>query len=266
MGEITFSARQLTGMELREIIFAGFTFESIASGRIPFLPAETGFDMVLSDQGIAFAEADTRTKNVNYDVEVEGILGRAATQNFIKPPVVQKPTPLATVAFAKGTVMNKQGVRCKTDEIPTCNIVTGVNETFARDIITGHGYYDLLPASVRNGGAAKSRFSLDNDEPGQHISYDNNGSFPEWCGSSVSFSVWLRMDSGMSYLINRYQDRTKVWTDHHWKLYVEKARMTFISQNPSTGAQDGIQYGEVPAHLEWQFGDMQAFISRFSMH
>ena len=205
------------------------------------------------------SEVKTRTAIVNYDVEVEGILGRTATQNFIKPATIVSPTPLATAPFATGTVMNPQGTRCKVDEIPTCNIVTGVNETFARDSITGHSYYDLLPASVRNGGGAKSRFSLDNDDPGQHISYDNNGSFPEWCGSSVSFSIWVRMDSGMSYIINRYQDRTKVWTDHHWKLYVEKGRMTLYSQNPSTGAQDGTQYGEVPAHLEWQFGDMQAF-------
>ena len=42
-------------MELREIIFAGFTFESIATGRIPFVPMETGFDKVLSNQGISFA-------------------------------------------------------------------------------------------------------------------------------------------------------------------------------------------------------------------
>ena len=198
-------------------------------------------DKVLSRQGISFASVNSQGSRVAYDVEVDGVLGRAATQNFIKPPVRITPIPLAVTAAALNSVMNPQGSRCLANEIPTCNIIKGVNDTFALDALTGHKYFDLLPPSVRSGAAAKARFSLDNDEPGQHISYDNNGSFPEFCGGSASFSVWVRMDSEMSYLINRYQDRTKVWTDHHWKLYVEKGRMTLYSQNPETGAQDGTQ-------------------------
>jgi len=54
MGEITFLARQLTETELREIIFAGHTFESIAAGRIPYVPKETGFDKAFHSQKSSF--------------------------------------------------------------------------------------------------------------------------------------------------------------------------------------------------------------------
>ena len=111
MGEISFTARQVSETELREIMFAGFTFEAISSGRMPFVPAETGFDKVLSDQGISFASTKTQTSGLNYDLEVEGILIRAATQNFITPLVVPTLTPIAVSPQPVGTVMNLQGTR-----------------------------------------------------------------------------------------------------------------------------------------------------------
>ena len=57
-------------------------------------------DKVLSRQGISFASVNSQGSRVAYDVEVDGVLGRAATQNFIKPPVRITPIPLAVTAAA----------------------------------------------------------------------------------------------------------------------------------------------------------------------
>ena len=60
LGEVTFFPRQISEVEMQEISRQGFTFESLAAGKLPFQPPEnTPFDTANAVQAKQFAQAKT---------------------------------------------------------------------------------------------------------------------------------------------------------------------------------------------------------------
>ena len=84
---------------------------------------------------------------------------------------------------------------------------TGVaQEVPGRTDIGGRTYYEMMPPSVRNGGAHDERLYVKWAEPGGHVMY-NSTTFPSFCGGSVTFMLWLRSDRPLhpGYLIRKYE-------------------------------------------------------------
>lgn len=72
-----------------------------------------------------------------------------------------------------------------------------MTQTLTTDPYTGKPYYELVPASARNGAAAQDRLSVPLVPRQEMLQYDTE-SFPTWVGQSASFSVWLRPSSQVS--------------------------------------------------------------------
>ena len=60
LGEITYYARRLQQAEMQETLFAGFTLESVAQGRQPYLPDQNSADEILQGTAQRFRSAEAR--------------------------------------------------------------------------------------------------------------------------------------------------------------------------------------------------------------
>jgi hypothetical protein len=65
LGEITFFARALTVVEMKEIMYTGFTLQAVSTGKLPFVPEQTPFDTMAATQsqvrGNPFAQSAWKT-------------------------------------------------------------------------------------------------------------------------------------------------------------------------------------------------------------
>ena len=57
LGEITFYPHKITQTQMQEILYAGYTFEEIAEGKVPYLPPKETSDFVATKHDKSFAEA-----------------------------------------------------------------------------------------------------------------------------------------------------------------------------------------------------------------
>ena len=87
LGEITFFPRQISVVEMQEISQQGFTFESLAAGRLPFQPEKSAFDTANAVQDIEFAEAKVERKVIMQKVHLESVFTRMETNAVSNPPI-----------------------------------------------------------------------------------------------------------------------------------------------------------------------------------
>ena len=81
LGAITFFPRQLTQLEMEEIMFLGHTSEAVASGRIAFEPEKTTLDEIGAKQTTAFERARGDRSEAASILAVESALTRLIVQS-----------------------------------------------------------------------------------------------------------------------------------------------------------------------------------------
>ncbi len=131
-----------------------------------------------------FAQADQASRDLTRLVEHEAALTRGTND-----------LPLAPAVYPRAGIPN--AMPCQSGEC--ANIITGVNETWQVDPVTGRGYYNLLPPSLMGSLPPDSRVQV----PPEQIHRYDPMSFPSFVGKpGFSVSAWAR-NSGTttSYLI-----------------------------------------------------------------
>lgn len=83
LGEITFYPHKITQIQMQEILYAGFTFEAIAEGKVPYTPQQEMSDIVATKNDQSFSDAQAERAAVAK--EVSFVLRPSATPH-LKPP------------------------------------------------------------------------------------------------------------------------------------------------------------------------------------
>lgn len=83
LGEITFYPHKITQTQMQEILYAGFTFEAIAEGKVPYTPQQEMSDIVATKNDQSFSDAQEERAAVAK--EVSFVLRTSATSH-LKPP------------------------------------------------------------------------------------------------------------------------------------------------------------------------------------
>jgi hypothetical protein len=81
LGAITFFPRQLTMLEMEEIMFLGHTSDAVASGRVAFEPEKSTFDEIGAKQSTAFELARGDRSEAASALAVESALTRLIVQS-----------------------------------------------------------------------------------------------------------------------------------------------------------------------------------------
>lgn len=205
MAEVTFYARELSQTEIEEIFFAGFTFEAIAAGKVPFAPKETEFDRLLGAQD----EAVSTLLSSNDYALGQAVLGRVLTQALIKELQETPTSPSLPIAVAPDAGCAR--------EWPPCQSMRGVNDTLTLDTFTGKEYYNLIPPEARSGGGPQDRYVGPPPVRPLMLQYDAP-TFPTWAGQSVTFSVWVK-PTFLGSLLSKSSNANQV--EMCWSLLVD---------------------------------------------
>jgi len=200
LGEITFFPRQLSVMEMGEIITSGFTFESLAAGKEAFKPVKTQFDVSTARQTEAFAVAQGERSLAGMRIQVENAFNRLVTANF-GLQAVPEPTPKIIVPARQPScpVVPIFG------DATSCHIMGGFNATTDAATTGNTSFLPMLEPAYRNNLGGKDRIWLDHNSKKQYLRYDAQ-QWPSFCGTSATFSMWIEnWDCGArSTLIARY--------------------------------------------------------------
>jgi hypothetical protein len=204
LGEITFFPRQISVVEMQEISQQGFTFESLAAGRLPFQPEKSAFDTANAVQDIEFAEAKVERKVIMQKVHLESVFTRMETNAVSNPPINAYQDLSQRAHITVPPVPN-----CKTLKIfgstTSCHIRKGLAANETSPSTADKKYMNLVPAVYRPAGlGGKDRLLLDHNKVKEYLSYDSE-EFPSFCQKSATFSMWIEnWDTGArSALISR---------------------------------------------------------------
>lgn len=80
LGEIVFFPRELSVAEMKELMFFGHSFASIAAGQIAFQPERTELDAFGATQATAFASAQGERAAAASTLAVESAISRLTTE------------------------------------------------------------------------------------------------------------------------------------------------------------------------------------------
>ena len=196
LGDIIFYPRRLQEMDMKEIIFAGFTLEAIAQGKIPMAPSIQPTDLMMSRSDSKFAEAADGRALAARQLEIEASLSRAAIDLAVNSANLTED--------ARISVQSKDG--CSVIPVfgnsTSCRIIESWDPA-ETDPVTRQAFYNLLPSSVRPPNAgARDRLVYDHTRPNDYLRYSPEA-WPSFCGQSASFSLWLETAT-RGALVSRY--------------------------------------------------------------
>jgi len=198
IGDITFHAMAFDKDQLYEIMYNGNLLANIASGKGINAPSMTPFDRLNTESTTTLANHQNDREALRETLMIDNVLTWAATDQ----PQARTPAPPANTSATPLTNCSRTW--------PTCNVISGVNETLTADaLLTNHQYYRLLPERPDGSG---TRVTL---VPGEWVHYDVP-SFPRWRGTSVTFTAWVRTQSS-GYLIAKSPSKDaspRCWTFH----------------------------------------------------
>jgi len=204
LGEITFFPRQISVVEMQEISRQGFTFESLASGKLPFQPVHSPFDTANAVQAKQFDQARTEREIITQKMHLEHVFTRMETNAVAHPQIDAYQDLSQRARITVPAVPN-----CKTVPIfgigTSCHIIKGMATETSPE--TGDKeYMNMVPPAYRPAGqGGRDQLLLDHNKPKQYLSYDSV-QFPHFCGKSATFSMWIENwdDGARSTLISRY--------------------------------------------------------------
>jgi len=237
LGEITFFPRQISVVEMQEISRQGFTFESLASGKLPFQPVHSPFDTANAVQAKQFDQARTEREIITQKMHLEHVFTRMETNAVAHPQIDAYQDLSQRARITVPAVPN-----CKTVPIfgigTSCHIIKGMATETSPE--TGDKeYMNMVPPAYRPAGqGGRDQLLLDHNKPKQYLSYDSV-QFPHFCGKSATFSMWIENwdDGARSTLISRYVNGTNKRNKGAWFYQIDA--------DPSGGTTCCI--GQIPA-------------------
>jgi hypothetical protein len=185
LGEITFYPHRLGQIDMREVLYAGYSLESIAEGKRPYVPAQEMVDTIIAQTSTSFADATGDRANSADQLQVENTLSRAAITLAVDPATVTVDPYISVAKKASCTQ-----IPCFGNDT-SCRLIDDWTGAIETDTLNGKHYYNLLPPSARpSGSGSKDRMTIDNLKPNEYLRYDADA-WPSFCGQSATFSVWL---------------------------------------------------------------------------
>jgi len=207
LGEVTFFARALNQEEMEEIMFAGFTFQSISVGKSIYTPERTRFDRANSKSTQAFSEAQGERSIIRQDTQVDGTLTRQITE-LIVSPTSNELLPNIVVPSLEGCP------RITTFGASTSCHIMNLTEDDAQPDPTLSGeakYFPFIKQKyMADGRRLRDPSYLGIQPEKEFLRYDSQ-QFPSWCRMSATFSIWFENWGSGGYLIARYGSSEEVW-------------------------------------------------------
>jgi hypothetical protein len=207
---------------MEEIMFAGSTFNSIASGKRIYSPEMTPFDVASTKSQEAFATAVGERTDAMDQIQVQGSLQRQTTDWILHPLVQDAIEPELNVTNRNCTDAAKFAVYGLD---MSCHVMTLTDQDNVPDTVLNKQYFPLIQLKYMQWGMRlrdKAFYSPKTDK--NLVTYDPR-LFPSWCGKSASFSFWWdpkgatanpKGDGG--YVLSKYKDVSR--TRPYWSVYI----------------------------------------------
>jgi len=214
LGEVTFFARALTPVEMDEIMFAGFSLQSIAIGKEIYSPEQTPFDQAASTSSEIAAHAQDEREVVTQDLSIESSLTRQVTAIMLNPST--------SVSEPELVVPNSPGCRviATFGNDTSCHIMNLTEHDHVADpTLAGKRYFPLVKLEyMPPGKRLRDKFNLGLKSANEVLRFDPDA-FPTWCGKSATFSMWFEPRGIGGYILTRYKTSDFVWPEKFWTLY-----------------------------------------------
>ncbi len=233
-GEITFFPRELSVQEMVEIRSTGFTFESLAAGKLPAIFETTQFDTARAVQAAEFAQARGDRMSAEETLAIESALARSVT--------IAAHTPPSFVDPAKITVPNVEGCPVVTifKATTSCHIMSNFTTYYTDTLTTGNKPYlpMIQPAYLPVGYHPTDRVLLDHLYHKEFLSY-NATEWPSFCGQSATFSMWIENwdTEARATIFARYPEGTSKRRAGSWFLQLDadpKGTLVCVGQIPAS--------------------------------
>ena len=214
LGEVTFFARELSQIEMEEIMRTGFTLNDIAVGKLVFAPEATSFDEMKSKNQEAFASARDERLSISRDLHVEGSLLRQTVFLATNPIVVVRDPPIIVKNSSPCSPIAAYG------NDTSCSIMKLSESDAILDTTLNYQYFPLIKSQyLPPGRGVKDRAFLSVRKTNELLRYDPVA-FPSWCGGSASFSVWVENEGVAGYIISRYKTSEVPFPEKFWILVI----------------------------------------------
>ena len=191
LGEITFFPRVVPSTEMEEIMSAGFSFESLASGKEAYNPTKTPFDVAGAVTSNFFADARGERAQAAIELQVENAFGRLISDIVANPPADLKQDMAANSKLVVPEKANCFMQPIFKVEAMSCRMMSNISQYDTCPFTGDKKYINLIqPPYLPSGHRSKDRVLLDNNYPKQYLHFDPT-SFPSFCGKSATFSMWV---------------------------------------------------------------------------
>jgi hypothetical protein len=206
-GDITFFPRELSTQEMVEIRSSGFTFESLAAGKMPSSPETTQFDTSRAVQAAEFVKAQGERIVAEQNLAIESTLSRQVTISTHSSSSSVDPAAKITVPNVFGCpdvpIFNKT---------TSCHIMSNFTTYYTDTRTTGGKEYlpMIQPTYLPTGYHPTDRMLLDHLYNKEFLRY-NATEWPSFCGQSATFSMWIEnweTTDSRSTIFARYPEGT----------------------------------------------------------
>ena len=222
LGDVKFFARALSRIEMQEIMFAGFTLQSIATGKQMYRPMETPFDTAASRNSESFASASDARAETLTNIEIQGALSRQTTSNTVNPIVIVREAEIVVNDSSPCRQVAGFGIAT------SCHFLTLTEADIMSDNTTtgSKQFLPLIPTRhMPSGKRPEDKVWLGFKKSQEYLRYDNS-KFPSWCGGSATFSFWFEPQTVGGYTLGRYQNPSEPNNDtNHYLLGAFDSRM-----------------------------------------
>ena len=214
LGEVTFFARELSPIEMEEIMRAGFTLNDIAVGKIIFSPEATHFDAIKSINDESFANEQDIVLLTSRENQVDGSLTRQTVVLTGNPIEIVRDPPIIVNSSGPCRPLAAYG------NDTSCYLMTLHESDAILDTTLNYQYFPLIKSQyLPPGRGVKDRAFLPVRKTNELLHYDPV-SFPSWCGGSASFSVWVENEGVGGYVISRYKTSEVPYPEKFWILVI----------------------------------------------
>jgi len=243
LGEITFFPRPVTRTEMEEISQQGFSFESLASGNLPFEKEKSPFAAAAAMQSKHFDQAKSERDVSKLEMHVENSFTRVETANVVNPPIDAYEDLLKRARISVPTVSDCTSVPIF-GSLTSCHIMKGLADYETSPSTGDKKYMNLVPPAYRPAGlSGRDRLLLDHNKAKEYLRYDSE-EFPSFCQKSATFSMWIEnWDTGArSALFSRYVNSTSKRNAGSWFYQIDDE-----SGNDLTPGATKCCIGQIPA-------------------
>lgn len=172
LGEMTFWARAVSSMEMKEIMVTGFTYQAIAAGKKSVVAQSSDLDDVKNSQDKQLEDAKIERDQAAFNLQVQHIFTRA-------PPVLSEDEYISS--HPELSVDKTIGCRpVGAFGSPPCRIVHDIGDIITQDPLNpGREYYELFTPRMRGGRDSQQMFSTRREYNAEQLNY-NASKFPSW--------------------------------------------------------------------------------------